>query len=820
MDNHAEKRRDREGFWNKRWFDLGLNKYKGGKGRKFYLLEMFAYPSGDLHMGHLRNYVIGDVLCRYKLMNGFDVMHPVGWDAFGLPAEEAAIKRGIAPDSWTMENIGVSSSTLKKMGLLYDWDREVVTCRSDYYKFTQWLFIQMYKNNLAYRKKAYVNWCPKCQTVLANEQTEGGVCWRCKSEIEKKELEQWFFRITDYAQKLLDGIDKLEGWPENVRTMQRNWIGRSEGLNITFKIENSSDSIEVFTTRPDTLYGVTFAAVAPESDIASKLTIPEPHRNDVEEYIRKSILKTEIERTSTEKEKDGVFTGLYAVNPANGGRVKIFIADYVLGSYGSGAVMGVPAHDTRDFAFAKKYDIDIMPVIKPAEGDWDFSKGAFTDEGVLIESGKFSGMKSENAVDGISDFIESSNAGSRTVNFRIRDWLVSRQRYWGAPIPMIHCSKCGTVPVPDGQLPVLLPESSEVDFTPKGVSPLASHSEFMNVKCPICGGDAKRDADTMDTFVDSSWYQLRYTDARNENEIFDRKKADELLPVDMYIGGVEHANGHLIYFRFITKVLKDLGYIDADEPASALFNQGMIMDASGQIMSKSKGNAVPVGPFIDKYGCDIARGTELFIGPAGKDAIWSEDGITGMTRFIERFEKFCMTHARSGMTDAHPDSAAERTLFVKLNRTVKQIGEDIESFNHNTALAALMELMNLLYKHEKEMSEQFASGVVYTTLQIASPFLPHLCEELFAVYSSADSVFLTEWPKYSDEYLKDDNITVAVQINGKMRGRVEVQLTSSEDDVYNAALNDKNVSKYLEGMDVLKRIYVKEKLLNIVVKQK
>ncbi|MGE3063700.1 MAG: leucine--tRNA ligase [bacterium] len=805
--------------WNSRWIDLGLHKYKGNREKKFYLLEMFAYPSGDLHMGHLRNYVIGDVLCRYKLMKGFDVMHPVGWDAFGLPAEGAAIKRKVAPDEWTFGNIKVSSSTLKKMGLLYDWDREVVTCREDYYKWTQWLFIQMFKNNLAYRKKANVNWCPECQTVLANEQVENGECWRCHSVVEKKELEQWFFKITDYAQRLLDDIDTLKDWPENIKTMQRNWIGRSEGVVIDFAIENSNEKVSVFTTRPDTIFGVTFMALAPENPIIKTLKVNDSIRAEIEKYIHTSVNKTEIERQSTEKEKDGVYTGVNAINPLNNSKVKIFIADYVLASYGTGAVMGVPSHDTRDFAFSKKYGIDLVEVIHPKDREWDFSNGAFTEDGVMVNSGEFNGIDSTEAMKMISNKIESGKMGHKTIQFRLRDWLVSRQRYWGAPIPMIHCDECGIVPVPDEDLPVLLPPSNEVDFTPRGESPLSSHKNFMSVKCPKCGKDAKRDKDTMDTFVDSSWYQLRYTDARNDKRIFDKDKADALLPVDMYIGGAEHANGHLIYFRFITKVLNDLKLINANEPAKALFNQGMIMDLKGQIMSKSAGNAVPVGPFIDKYGCDIARGTELFIGPAGRDAVWSEDGITGITRFVERFERFCSSHIPRGAKDTLPATDTEKTIYIKLNKTIRQVERDIEEFSHNTAIAALMELLNLLYKHEKELDETFTQMTVERMLRITAPFMPHLCEELYEPCGKKKSIFLEAWPSFDKNFLEDENITLVIQINGKVRSRVEVPFNASEEEAFSAAMNEDAVKKYIGSSSVIKRIFVKGKLLNILIKQ-
>ena len=805
--------------WNSRWNDIGLEKYQGNHNKKYYILEMFAYPSGDLHMGHLRNYVLGDVLFRYKKMRGFDVIHPVGWDAFGLPAEEAAIKRDVAPDSWTMDNISVSSSTLKRMGLLYDWEREVITCRPDYYKWTQWIFLKLYEHGLAYRKESYVNWCPSCNTVLANEQVEQGACWRCKSEVVKKKKEQWFIKITDYAERLLKGLEQLSEWPENVKTMQRNWIGRSEGLRVNFPVEDSSESIGIFTTRPDTLFGVTFMAIAPESDILGKLDIPDKYRKDVEDYIESSLMKTEIERTSTIGEKDGVFTGLYAVNPLNDNKVQIWVADYVLASYGTGAVMSVPAHDTRDHAFAKKYSIDIKPVIKPQDGQWDFDKDAYTEEGKLFNSGEFSGLTSQEAIEKISQFVEDSKLGVKDVNYRIRDWLVSRQRYWGAPIPMIHCKKCGIVPVSEDELPVLLPDSQEIDFIPKGDSPLSTSRDFINTTCPKCGGKARRDADTMDTFVDSSWYQLRYVDANNSESIFSKEKADNELPVDMYIGGIEHANGHLIYFRFITKFLKDIGMHSEEEPALKLVNQGMIMDSQGNIMSKSKGNAVPVGPFVEKHGSDLARGTMLFIGPGYKDALWSEDGIKGMHRFIERLEKAAVEYASHFTGNCGPSSDTEKSVYVKLNQTIKQTGGDIEAFEHNTAIASIMELLNLVNHRKDQMREEFTASVLFTMTKIVSPFLPHIGEELHNLYApESESVFLTEWPMYDSKYLSEDTVTVVVQINGKVRARLDVPPDISENDIYDKAVSEDNVKKYTDNGTVVKKIYVKKKLLSLVVK--
>ena len=814
MPNH----RHIEEKWNKTWQQLKLGKYKGNKTSKFYLLEMFAYPSGDLHIGHLRNYVLGDVLHRYKLMNGFDVIHPVGWDSFGLPAEEAAIKRNIAPDKWTMNNISISGNTLKRMGFLYDWDREVITSSPDYYKWTQWIFIELFKKGLVYRKKAFVNWCPNCNTVLANEQVEQGNCWRCKATVKKIQKVQWFIKITEYAEQLLNDLDRLTGWPENVKIMQKNWIGRSEGLKVTFKVEDSNRNIDIFTTRPDTLFGVTFIAIAPESDILQELNIKSENIETVKKYIEKSLLKTEIERTAQREDKDGVFTGLYAINPMNNEKVEIWVADYVLASYGTGAVMSVPAHDERDHTFAKKYKLNIKPVIMPLTGEWDFNKAAFIDGGILIDSGEFIGLKSNEAIKSINDFIEKHGIGEKTINFKIRDWLVSRQRYWGAPIPMIHCQKCGVIPSPESDLPVLLPDSKDVDFIPKGDSPLASNNEFINTICPKCGSEAKRDPDTMDTFVDSSWYQLRYVDAKNDNEIFSRKNADDQLPIDMYIGGIEHANGHLIYFRFMTKFLRDIGLHGESEPALHLINQGMIMDSKGQIMSKSKGNAVPVGPFVEKYGTDIARGTMLFIGPGYKDALWSEDGIVGVSRFIDRLVRICLKYSDKNAVNTLPINETEKKLFVKLNKSIKSINNDIERFEHNTAIAAIMELVNMIYIEEEKLSPEFISSVLFNILKLTSVFIPHTSEELFSIYNCTESILLEKWPKYDKKWLIDDEIIVIVQVNGKVRAKISVQPGLDEETIFRIATEDDNIKRYLESGKLVKRIYVKNKLLSLVVK--
>ncbi len=810
--------------WQKRWKELNLYSTAEEPDRKFYLLEMFPYPSGDLHMGHLRNYVIGDVVARYKLLQGYDLLHPFGWDAFGLPAEEAAIKRGVDPQTWTMNNIAISRSTLKLMGVSYDWEREITTCLPDYYKWTQWIFLKLYERGLAYRKKAFVNWCPGCQTVLANEQVEDGSCWRCKSEVRKKELTQWFFKITEYAERLLKDIDKLTHWPENVKALQRNWIGKSEGLKIRFDIEGGG-SFEVFTTRPDTIFGVTFVSVAPEHPLAKELVKGMDRETEVLDYIDKALLLPEVERASTVREKTGVFTGRYAVNLFSGEKVQIWVADYVLAHYGTGIVMGVPAHDQRDFEFAKKYNIPIKVVINPPgeELDPDTMECAYENEGVMVNSGEFTGMPSSDGISAISDYAERKGIGIREVNYRLRDWLISRQRYWGAPIPMIHCPKCGIVPVPEGDLPVLLPPVEKVDFTPKGTSPLGSVEEFINTTCPKCGSPAKRDPDTMDTFVDSSWYHLRYIDPKNDTEPFSKEKAKIWFPIDLYIGGVEHATGHLIYFRFITKVLYDAGYLPYDEPTPALFNQGMIMDENGEVMSKSKGNAVPVGPFVEKMGADTARGTILFIGPPDKDAIWSQQSVSGVNRFLNRVYRLVSENLDAiveGLkVEIRPDRFSEEDKFLwrALNRTIKRVTDDIEDMGLNTAIAGLMEFVNELYRYP-DRGDVFAHCIERFCLLLA-PFAPHLAEELWEMIGrSKGSIFKESWPTYDPEWLEEDLITIVVQVNGRLRGEFKIAKNTPREEVIARAKGLQAIQKWLDGKEVLREIYVPEKLVNFVVR--
>jgi len=821
MDGYSVKEIEKK--WQKFWNNISLFKTKPIPQKKYYVLEMFPYPSGDLHIGHMKNYVIGDVIARYKLMQGFDILHPMGWDAFGLPAENAAIKRGIDPEKWTYNNISVSKNTMKMMGLSYDWDREVTTCAPDYYKWTQWLFLQLYKKGLAYRKKASVNWCPSCQTVLANEQVEGGTCYRCHTPVEKRDLVQWFFKITDYADRLLEDLQKLDMWPEPVKIMQKNWIGRSEGAEIDFHIDDLNRTVRVFTTRPDTLFGVTFMVFAPEHEWVSALIKGKPQEKDVLKYIEKAKNKSDIERTSL-KEKDGIFTGAYATHPLSGEKIPIWVADYVIMGYGTGVVMGVPAHDERDFEFAKKYKLAIKTVIYP-KGKKEFDAvdagTAYTEKGIMMNSGKFSGLASEIGIREIVKVLESKGIGKSAVYYKLRDWLISRQRYWGAPIPMIHCEKCGVVPVPEKDLPVLLPKE-RVDFTPKGKSPLASVDDFIRTTCPKCGGPAYRDPDTMDTFVDSSWYFLRYTDSKNEHEPFSKQKADAWMPVDQYIGGIEHAVLHLLYSRFITKFLYDIDKVSVDEPFKALFTQGMVLNR-GEVMSKSKGNAVPVGPFMEKWGSDTGRITILFAAPPERDLEWTDEGVQGSNRFLNRVYRFIISHLND-IKDTNPDGLdplsltdEELYIFKNVHQTIKKVTEDVEVFHFNTALAFLMELMNTFYK-AKAKNPLLWRFSIEKYIQLLSPFAPHLSEELWHQLGNTESIFKTKWPDYDSRFIQENEIEIVLQVNGKVRGRVKVIAGTSDKKMKELALNNQKVKKYIAGTTILKTIVVKNKLVNIVVK--
>ncbi len=814
--------------WIKRWEKEGLySKYDYNK-PKYYVLEMFPYPSGPLHMGHVRNYTLGDVVARYKRMRGYNVLHPMGWDAFGLPAENAAIQRGISPKKWTYNNINIMKSQLIKQGISYDWDREVATCDPNYYKFTQWFFLELFNSGLAYKDKALVNYCPKCKTVLANEQVIGGRCWRCDSVVEKRELEQWYFKITHFAEELLNDLDLLENWPEKVKIMQRNWIGRSEGVDISFPILDLEDKIEIFTTRPDTIFGTTFMALAPEHPLSEKLAI----KNGLYEEFKKfkeSVLKlSEIDRVSTELTKEGLFLKSYAINPLKQEKLPIFVANYVVYQYGKGAIMGVPAHDSRDFDFAKKYGLPIKIVIqnKDFSLNEELMNEAYEDEGIMVNSQNFSGIPSEEGKRRISEYIEEKGLGKRVVRYRLRDWLISRQRYWGAPIPIINCEKCGTVPVPYEDLPVMLPDEREVNFGIEGKNPLETAESWVNTKCPKCGGIAKRETETMDTFVCSSWYYLRYTSPNSlinpTNFPFDMKYVDYWMPVDQYIGGVEHAILHLLYSRFFTKFLYSKGYINFKEPFKNLFTQGMVL-YNGSTMSKSKGNVVSPDEIIKKYGVDAERLYILFIAPPELDADWTDRGIEGMSRYVNRvwrlFSRFI--ELRNINKNFKIDKNKDKELEIKLNETIKKVTDSIENnFRFNTSIASLMELINSIqdYMSEEEtINLSLLEKVFKNYILILSPFAPFITEEMWERLGNKESVNMENWPSYDEEILKRDIIELVVEVNGKVRGRIKINRDSDEKEIEKIILDDPKIKKHVENKIIKKIIHIKNKIINIVI---
>lgn len=810
--------RDIDKKWQKKWEDTKLYKFNPDNiDKKLYCLEMFSYPSGaKLHAGHWYNYGPADSWARMKRMQGYEVFHPMGFDAFGLPAENYAIKTGIHPQDSTLQNIKTMERQLREMGATFDWDYEVITCLPDYYKWTQWVFLQLYKKGLAYRKKAPVNWCPSCKTVLANEQVVEGTCERCGSEVTKKDLTQWFLKITEYAEELLDKLDELD-WPEKTKMMQRNWIGKSDGAEIEFKVDGKDISFKVFTTRADTLYGVTYVVLAPENEIVDLITTDE-HRRNVEDYKEYAKKQSEIERLSTEKEKTGVFTGAYAIHPITGERVPIWISDYVLATYGTGCVMAVPAHDERDYAFAKKYDLPIKRVIKGNDGVDDSLP--FVEYGILVDSGDFTGSKSEDARIEIVKMLEKEGKGALKVNYRLRDWLVSRQRYWGAPIPIIHCEKCGLVPVPEEDLPVLLPYN--VEFSPDGESPLKKSEEFMNTTCPKCGGKALRDPDTLDTFVDSSWYFLRYPDNKNEKEPFNKELIDKMLPVDKYIGGAEHACMHLLYARFVTKALRDLGYLDFDEPFKSLIHQGIILGPDGNKMSKSRGNTISPDEYINEYGSDVFRMYLMFGFAFTEGGPWNDDGIKAMSRFIQRIErlvdKFIEDKGKESKDEISKD---EKELNYVRNYTIKSVTEDAEKFQFNTAIARIMELVNALYKYDADVeikNTRLYEETVADLIRLLAPFAPHFAEEMWEKIGYGYSVFNQKWPKYDEKALVKDAIEIAVQVNGKVRGRLEISPDASEKEIQDTALSAESIKQYIDGKEIVKVVVVKGRLVNIVVK--
>lgn len=803
--------------WQKKWEETELYKFDTKRlDKKLYCLEMFSYPSGaNLHAGHWYNYGLADSWARMKRMQGYNVFHPQGFDAFGLPAENFAIKTGIHPKDSTYKNIKTMETQLKRMGASFDWNYEVVTCVPEYYKWTQWLFLKLYEKGLAYRKNAPVNWCPSCKTVLANEQVEGGTCERCGSEVTKRDLTQWFFKITDYAQELLDCLPQLD-WPEKTKKIQQNWIGRSEGAEIVFTGADGNFSFKVFTTRADTLYGVTYVVLAPENELVDKITTPE-HKDEVEKYKEFARKSTEIERQSTVREKTGVFTGSYAINPVNGEKVPIWISDYVLAGYGTGCVMAVPAHDERDYEFAKKFNLPIKRVIKSKDGSDDALP--FCEYGVLVDSAEFTGIISEKARKEIVSKLQKEGKGELKVNFRIRDWLVSRQRYWGAPIPVIHCKHCGIVPVPEKDLPVELPYN--VEFKPDGESPLAKCEEFMNVTCPKCGSPARRDPDTLDTFVCSSWYYLRYPDNKNSEKAFDTEWIDKILPVDKYVGGAEHAAMHLLYARFITKALRDMGYLHFDEPFLSLVHQGTILGPDGFKMSKSRGNTISPDDYIAANGSDVFRMYLAFGFAYTEGGPWSDDGIKAMSRFVGRVERIVEEAAGKSKEDTGVWGNAEKELNLIRNAAIKGATDDIERFQFNTAIARIMELVNAMYKYDAAQGEKnpkLYNDTVIDLLKLLAPFAPHLTEELWEKMGMQYSIFNSDWPTYDEKALVRDEVEIVIQINGKIKEKMMVPSGMDKKQFEEFALSNEKVGKLINGLTVVKVIAVPGKLVNIVVK--
>ncbi|MCR5846010.1 MAG: leucine--tRNA ligase [bacterium] len=842
-----------EAKWQKVWEETEAFKVQEDESKPTkYVLEMFPYPSGDIHMGHVRNYTIGDVIARYSKMQGFDVLHPMGWDAFGLPAENAAIKNNSHPAKWTYANIETQRESFKRMGFSYDWDRTVVACDPEYYRWGQWIFLQFWKRGLVERRNSPVNWCPTCETVLANEQVTEGECWRCHSAVEKRDLTQWYFKITDYAQELLDDLEKLGGWPERVKQMQANWIGRSEGADVDFMLcdidgnapaePSELDTITVFTTRPDTLFGCSFFVVSPEYERLDYIMEGSPFVAEVEQLKEEASKVSAVERAQGNREKHGVFTGRYVVNPINGEKVPVWVADYVVADYGTGAVMAVPCGDQRDFEFARKYDLPIIPIILEKDDplfekldgvserivdtvDWE---NAYEAEGILVQSGKYTGMtggKHSEAVDAIIEELQSKGLGHKTIQFRLRDWLISRQRYWGNPIPAIYCEHCGLVPVPEEDLPVLLPD--DIDLSAGEL--LATHEGFVNTTCPICGAPAKRETDTMDTFTCSSWYYLRYTDPHNDQAPFDPKKANRWMPVDQYIGGIEHAILHLLYSRFFTKVLRDMGMVDFDEPFTNLLCQGMVKDEKGETMSKSKGNVIAPEDMIARYGADAVRAYILFMAPPDKDLIWDEGGLAGLYKFLNRVWRTVYqlvgsepSESQSGAEIASEElEKANKALLREMHRVIGKVTADFGRFNFNTAIAALMELVNSISNYLKvppaQRDADLCAVVARNLVILLSPIAPHFSEELYAeALGGEGSVGDLEWPEFDKALAAADEIEIVVQINGKIKGRVTIPADAAQDDVEPLAKD--MLADQLAGKDIKKVIFVPGKLVNIVAK--
>ena len=788
--------------WQKKWEETNLYAYKEDKTKeKLYCLEMFSYPSGaKLHLGHWYNFGVTDTWARFKKMCGYNLFHPMGFDAFGLPAENYAIKTGIHPRISTEKNIATMEQQLKAIGGSWDWRHEVVTCREDYYKWTEWMFLQLYKHGLAYKKEAHVNWCPSCNTVLANEQVVSGECERCGSTVIRKKMSQWFFKITEYAEELLQDLDKLD-WPEKTKILQRNWIGKSNGAYVDFKVKDHEESFTVFTTRADTLFGATYCVLAPEHELVDKITTKE-QKEEVEKYQLEAAKQSEIERTSTVKEKTGVFTGAYAINPVNGKEIPIWISDYVLASYGTGAIMAVPAHDERDYDFAKKFGLEIIQVLKGKEEE-NIDDGAMTGDGIHINSGFLDGLNKEEALNKMYDYLEEKGCGKKTTTYKLRDWLVSRQRYWGAPIPVIYCEKCGIVPVPESDLPVVLPD--DVEFTPDGESPLKKCESFMKTTCPCCGAKATREADTLDTFVCSSWYFLRYPDNLNDKAPFEKEIVNKMLPVDKYVGGIEHACMHLLYARFFVKALRDMGYLNFDEPFKSLVHQGTILGPDGEKMSKSKGNTVSPDEYVEEYGSDVLRGYLMFGFNYVDGGPWTDDGIKSINKFYNRIVKLVEN------IDEKEKEIPE--LEVSLHKTIKAVRTDIEKFQFNTCISRIMEYTNALSKHDK-IPRKYIENLIL----LLAPFAPHITEELWESIGNPYSVYNQSYPEYDEEKTKDESKTIGIQVNGKLRGEVSVTESDTEDSVKEKVLSEENIKKYTDEKEIVKFIYVPNKIVSIIVK--
>jgi len=817
-----------EANWQELWQREERYKVSEDDGReKYYVLEMFPYPSGRIHMGHVRNYSIGDVIARYKRLRGFNVLHPMGWDAFGLPAENAAQKNNCHPARWTYDNIDYMREQLRKLGLSYDWGREIATCNPAYYRWEQLLFLQMYEKGIVYQKNTTVNWCHSCQTVLANEQVINGTCWRCDEAVTPRQMNGWFFKITDYAEELLRDLDKLSGWPDKVVTMQRNWIGKSEGLSCDFKIEGSEELLSIFTTRPDTIFGVTFMSIAPEHPLVETLIKGSEQEQAIRDFIDTIIREKQQQKPDEEQEKKGIFTGRYCLNPFNGDKIPVYVANFVLMGYGTGAVMAVPAHDQRDFEFAGKYGLPVKQVVLP-EGDQTVGvlEAAAIEPGLLADSGTFTGMSSTKAKQAIIDYATTQGFGAAHTTYRLRDWGISRQRYWGAPIPMIHCDTCGVQPVPVEQLPLVLPE--DADLGQNTCSPLHQRESFLQTTCPACGGPARRETDTMDTFVESSWYFVRYTCPRFTDAPIDRARASHWLPVDQYIGGVEHAILHLLYSRFFTKVLRDLGYIDIDEPFTNLLTQGMVIK-DGAKMSKSKGNVVDPNDLINEYGADTVRLFSLFAAPPEKDLEWNAKGVEGAFRFLNRIYRYVMARRELlTLSDGKIElrSEADQALHRKTHQTIQRVTLNIESnFHFNTAISGVMELFNTLTTlsplDEETTLEQVTPALiqeaVQTILLLLSPMVPHFCAELWQQIGNAHPIDQAKWPELDIEAAKEEELTLVIQVNGKVRSRLQVAVDIDDDVIKEMALKDENIQKLIQGKPVKKVIVVQKKLVNIVV---